>query len=266
MIVLLCALAGVSPAAYVASVPSVSELAAWQDPAPSATPAAQEKKEPKWTGSVAAGGKIASGNSETRTGNATADAELRRENDRYSLGFLWVYDENRNNPLNDWTLTDRKTAGKAQYDYFFSKKTYGLANAALQSDLLADVDLRQIYGVGLGRQLREDEKLKLGAELGLSYVDEDYGNSPDADFLAARGAYKLDWTISKVLNFGQDGQVLPSLEDSDDVLAQLDTRLKATFTESFFGQLQWLYLWDSSPAAGKERQDNQWLLSIGWKF
>ncbi len=262
MLSLLFVLAGVSPDAPAFDVPPALPSATAQEPAA----AEPEKKEPKWTGSIAAGGKIASGNSETRAASATADAELRREDDRYTLGFLWVYDENRNNPQNDWTITDRKTQGSAQYDYFFSKKTYGLAQMSLQSDLQADLDLRQTYGVGLGRQLREDEALKLGVELGLSYVDEAYGNSPDIDYVAARGAYTLGWPISTVMNLDQTGEIFPSLEDSDDNYAQLDTRLKASFTESFFGQLQWLYIWDSSPAAGKERQDNQWLLSIGWKF
>ena len=48
--------------------------------------------------------------------------------------------------------------------------------------------------------------------------------------------------------------------------ARGDTRLKAAFGESMFGQLQWLYEWDSTPADDKERVDQQFLLSIGWKF
>ena len=225
-----------------------------------------EDKAPEWTGSVTLGGKYTFGNSEARSATATADAALRRENDRFSLGFLWLYEENKNNPLNEWDLTDRRTQGFGQYDYFFSKKTYGYGKAALQNDLQSDVKLRQTYTLGVGHQFREDETLKLNGEAGISYVDEDFRNSEDSDYVAARAAYNVDWQISKSWGFGQKTEVYPSLEDSDDIYVSADTRLKAAFGESMFGQLQWLYAWDSSPAEGKERTDQQFLLSIGWKF
>jgi putative salt-induced outer membrane protein YdiY len=217
-------------------------------------PAAEEPKEPEWTGSVTVGAKITTGNSETRGANATADAELRREHDRISLGFLWLFDENSNNATDTWTLTDRKTTGKAQYDYFFSKKTYGFAKGQWENDHTAAVDLRQTYAVGLGRQIKESETFKLNGELGVAWVDEDFQGSAD------------DWIISKTWSLAQNAEAYPSLEDSDDIYTKLDTRLKAAFGESMFGQLQWLYDWNNSPAAGKERSDHQLLLSIGWKI
>jgi len=239
-------------------------------PGPSAVqdePAAEEGGEPKWTGSVTVGGMYTFGNSENRTANATADAELRREKDRFGLGFLWVYNENRNNDLGEWDLTDRKTQGFAQYDYFFAEKTYGYAKAAFQNDLQADLDLRQTYTLGVGQQFREDETLKLNGEAGISYVDEDFKlDDDDNDYVAARLAYNVNWNMSESWEFAQSAEVFPSLEDSQDIYVRADTRLKAAFGESMFGQLQWLYFWDSTPAQYKERVDQQFLLGIGWKF
>jgi putative salt-induced outer membrane protein YdiY len=233
--------------------------------APAETP--EEPKEPEWTGSVTVGAKVTTGNSETRGANATADAELRREDDRISLGFLWLFDENSNNDTDTWTLTDRKTTGKAQYDYFFSKKTYAYVKGQWENDHTAALDLRQTYSVGLGRQIREDEKFKLGTELGVAWVEEDFqGSVDDKEYPAARVAYNLDWAISKSWSLAQNAEAYPSLEDSDDIYTKLDTRLKAAFGESMFGQLQWLYDWNNSPATGKERSDHQLLLSIGWKI
>lgn len=230
-------------------------------------PAAEEPKEPEWTGSVTVGAKLTTGNSETRGANATADAELRRENDRISLGFLWLFDQNSNNATDTWTITERKTTGKAQYDYFFSKKTYGFAKGQWENDNTAAVDLRQTYAVGMGRQIKESETFKLNGELGVAWVDEDYqGSIDDKEGPAARAAYNLDWVMSKVWSLAQTAEAYPSLENSDDIYTKLDTRVKAAFGESMFGQLQWLYDWNNNPATGKERSDHQLLLSIGWKI
>lgn len=236
-------------------------------PAAAQAAAAEEPKDPKWTGSLTVGAKVTTGNSETRGANVSADAELRREKDRTTLGFLWLFDENANNVTNDYVITERKTAGTGQYDYFISEKTYALGQASLQGDYSSDLDLRQIYGLGLGRQLREDEVLKLGAEAGVSFVNEAYGNAAsDKEYVAARLAYVLAWQISESWVLGQDAAGYPSLESSEDFYVVVDTRLKAAFGKSMFGQLQWLYDWNNNPSAGKEKVDNQFLLSIGWKL
>jgi putative salt-induced outer membrane protein YdiY len=262
MLSVLLALAG-GPAVPPPTLTESLTAAAEQTPAPAPAP---EGKPPEWTGSVAIGGKYTSGNSDTRSATASADATLRRPDDRITLGFIWLYDENKNNPEHQWDLTDRKTTASAQYDYFFTKKTYGFTKAMFESDYTADLKLRQTYAAGLGRQFVEKETLKLAGEAGLSWIDEDFYDSDDSAYLAARGAYKVDWVISKVWQFGQATEVYPSLEKSKDVLVKADTRVKATFTENFFGQVQWLYDWDSTPADGKDRVDNQFLLSVGWKF
>lgn len=237
---------------------------------PAATQPVQEEEEepPKgWTGSVTAGATITDGNSESRAVNATGNLEYRRVKDRFTFGFLWLFGQNANNALDQWIITDRRTVGWGQYDYFFSEKTYAFTKAQLEYDLQAGLDLRQTYSAGLGRQIKETETYKLSGELGVAWVDQDFVTDvDDTQFLAARAAYAVDWTINETWSFGQNGEIFPSLEDSDDVYAKLNTRLKAAWGENMFGQLQWLYDWNNSPATGAERVDNQYLLSVGWKF
>jgi len=57
-----------------------------------------------------------------------------------------------------------------------------------------------------------------------------------------------------------------SLEDSEDVNTRSDTRLKTTLTDKMFAQLQWIWDYDATPATGKERNDNQITLGVGWSF
>lgn len=242
-----------------ASLPHESALASLQAAAPAA---------PKWTGSISGGGVVTTGNSDTRNGNASASAEYKREKDRITLGFLWTYAEEQNT-TQQWNLSDRKTVATAKYDYFLDAKTYLLGQVSAESDLAADLDLRTTIGAGVGRQFREDAVWKLSAEAGLTWVNEEFDSSlpasADDDYFAARAAGKAEYVHSKVWSFAEDVLYLQSVEDLDDSNFRFDTRAKATFTESFFAQLQWIVDFDNTPQASTGT-DHRWLLGVGWKF
>lgn len=238
-------------------------------PAPAALPAtsllqdeaAEEASEPAWKGAVTLGASVSDGNTDIKRASATADAVKKLEDHRYTLGFQWNFAQESG------FVTQRRTLARAQYDKFLSEKMYWLANVSFESDSQADLDLRTIVGAGLGYQFKDTEKFQLAGEAGLSYFDEDYADDDaDGDYVAARLAYKWEYLHSERWSFAQNAEIYPSLEDSDDVYAKVDTRAKATLTESMFAQLQWLYDWDNTPAEGKDRADNLYLLTVGWTF
>ena len=214
----------------------------------------------KWIGSVTAGAVITDGNTQTRSANATGDAQYRREDDRTTFGALWNYQDDKSGVL------QRRTSGKAQYDYFFRPKTYGLAQTSAENDKEADLDLRWTAGVGVGQQFIENTVHKFSAEAGVSWVDENFAASPDSSYAAARGAYTFDWNINKDWVFYNAAQVFPSLERAEDIYTKVDTRLKVTLTEKMFAQAQWVMDWDNTPAGNNKRIDNRYILSIGWSF
>jgi putative salt-induced outer membrane protein YdiY len=215
----------------------------------------------KWTGAVNAGATIASGNTDSTNANAGADAEYRREKDRVTLKFQWNYSEE------DDVVSQRRIFGAAKYDYFLSEKTYALAQTSGEYDTKANLDLRATLGVGIGRQLRDDEKWKLSGEAGLTYFDEDYvGSADDSEYLAARLAYGVEYKAIKDWLLAQTGEIYPSLEDSEDVYAKLDTKARMSLTEKMFAQFEWIYSWDNTPATGSDRVDNLYLFTLGWSF
>jgi putative salt-induced outer membrane protein YdiY len=229
-----------------------------QDAAPEAKPA------PKWTGSVSVGAIIQEGNTDTRNANATADAEYRREKDRWTLGFQWNYSEQKS--AGEWDITSRRTYGKAKYDYFLAEKSYLWGQVSGENNFTADLNLRTILGAGSGFQVKEQEDLKVSAELGVSLFDDDFDVAEDDSYTSARAAYKVDWAVSPKIGFLQDTEMYPSLEEVDDFYAKADSRAKVTLTEKMFSQLQWVLSYDNTPAAGTDRVDNLYALSVGWSF
>lgn len=250
------------PPAVVSPLDAVSAV-----PQDAATPAAPA--EPKWTGAVSLGASLFDGDTDTRNANATADAEYRREKDRFTFNFWWNYQEDKNATP---SITQRRTGLKGKYDYFFTKKTYGLAQASAENDFATDVKLRTTIGVGVGHQFLEDESWigsgtwKVLLEAGVSMFDEDFYNAQDSDYVAARGAYNLDWKPSAKWGLTQTYEIFPSLEDSSDVFMTLDTRGKIALTEKMFAQLQWKWTYDNTPAGTLSRTNDLYALSVGWSF
>jgi putative salt-induced outer membrane protein YdiY len=245
-------------------LPRVSELppeelssVAAQDPA---APAEEKPENKNWTGAVALGATYSDGNTNVKRASATFDATKTNEKNRYTLGFAY------NRAEEEGVVTQDRSAGKAQYDRFINEKSYFLALITGEKDEQADLDLRWTAGVGYGYQFRNDDVWKLAGEVGLSYYSEDFSTGEDSEYVAARLGWNADWKASKFWEFLQSGQVLPSLEDSEDIYVQVDTRVKATLTDTMFAQLQWVYSWDNTPAAGKERVDNLYVLTVGWTF
>ena len=239
--------------------------------------AAEESKDPKWTGSVNLGASITGGNTEIRTLSLSIDAELRREKDRHTVKGWWNYADNtESGPTGDSTdVTARNAGATYKYDYFFTEKTYGFGIAGVETDDLAMLDLRWYGGVGVGRQFVEEEDFTFSGELGVTYFDEDFVEpapptpTSDTDYVAARVAYNLMKRVSETTVFEQTAAIFPSLESQSgpyNVYAKVDSRLKLSVTENMFAQLQWVYEWDNTPAAGAKESDNLVIASLGWGF
>lgn len=218
--------------------------------------------ESKWSGAISLGASKSTGNTERTTVSATGDAELRHAKDRTTVGLVWNYASE-----GDVGVTQRRVLGNAKYDYFIEPKTYLLAQTSGESDSNADLKLRATLGAGVGHQFREDEQWKLSGEGGLAYFDEDFtGSESDADYIAARLAYKAEWKSDTKWTLAQTGEVFPSLESREDVYSKLDTRVRLALTDKMFAQFQWLFTWDNTPAQGADRADNLYLLTLGWSF
>lgn len=224
-----------------------------------------------WSGSVTLGATLSTGNTENRSASASADSLWRGEENRLTLGALWNYQSN-----NTDGVTQRKLYGSGQFDHFYNEKTYSYANASGDHDFNSTLDLRWTGGLGLGHQFRDDDQWSVSGEVGLSYIDEDFGEtlgvkSADTDYLAARLAYNTAYLAGENWEFAHSGELFPGIDgknenDNTNFYSRLDTRLKTNLTETMFAQIQWIWEHNNSPADGKGRDDSLFALTVGWSF
>ena len=223
-----------------------------------------EPELPDWTGSITAGAKYTGGNTETSSVNVQFDAERRDEMDRWTFKAWWNYGEQKID--GDTEITVRNEGGFVKYDYFATEKLYYLGIAGAEADSLAGLDLRWYAGAGLGYQFLESEETSLLAEAALTYFVEEFDDGTDQESVALRLAYSVSHQLTETTRFEQDLVMFPSLEDIEDFYGKLDTRVQTNLTDSMFAQLQNIIDYDNTPSSGKERLDNQVLLTLGWSF
>jgi len=228
-----------------------------------------------WTGSFTLGGSYSAGNTDRRTAAANFEAVRRSADDRITVDASWDYGEDKIDTATgkDWNLSQRRTGGGLKYDLFVGKRYYVLGTTRVLNDFRADLDLRWTAGVGAGYQLVETKETKVGLEGGLSYFYEDFRDAPPPadpipsdDYLAARGAYRIDHNLSEDTKVIHSTEAFPSTEDSENVYFRMDTRLQTKLWGDMIGQLSWTWDYDNTPAPGKDRSDHLVNFSVGWKF
>ena len=221
-------------------------------------------EQPEWEGTLGAGFSLSSGNTDRRSANALADAELREEDRRYTLGFDWQYADEAEGGASE--LLERRAGVSGKVDFFLDDRSYLLLTSNVETDDKALLDLRYSAGFGYGFQVAEEEGWTLSIEAGLSHINEEFVGVEEESYVSGRLGYALKrdlwggWTLS------QNGEIFPSFEESSDIYIEVDSRLRCDFSENLYGQFQWLFDWDNTPAVGAERDDHRLLFSVGYSF
>jgi hypothetical protein len=93
-------------------------------------------------------------------------------------------------------------------------------------DEIADLKYRAILSPSAGAYIVRDEDLKISLEAGPSYIFEKLGDVDD-DFLAARVANRLEWSLSATSKLFEFVEYLVSTEDSSQYLINAEVGVEA---------------------------------------
>ena len=194
----------------------------------------------RWTGLVSLAMSMERGNTDTDELDYRLESIWRSKRDRYTLRF-----NGENDKANGETNT-QKWYAQGKYDYFFDGPYYGGIQASAEHDKFTDLDLRYLVGPFVGRQFFDAPIFSLSADVGVSYVNEDFISANDQDYAAAtwtvnassnylggnsrlylnnRGIWNLDQTSDLVVDttFGLAFPLLWSLEAAAEVLLEYDS-------------------------------------------
>ena len=149
---------------------------------------------PAWKGNITVGASSTHGNTFSENASVDITASLRRDKDRTNLFGRYLIGRSKDDNGDKYTDEESVTLG-GKYDYFFTKKWYGLVNARYKKDHVADLDYRLIGGVGVGYQWIETDPLSVSTEAGLSELCEQYttGGKPPRT-TNSRHDWPIMWT------------------------------------------------------------------------
>ena len=221
----------------------------------------------RWKGTAIAGAAFERGNTRKTAGAATLDAVRRAESDRITFGAGYAAEQNEDEDTHTSITTKRQMFMGLQYDRFFAPKWYTYVNARGEKDGVADLALRLVTGIGLGYQVVETDDLKFNVEAGPTWVRENYSDDTEnLGYLATRVAWNLDWVLYPGVSFFHNGRAYPSLKTRHDQLVETRTGFRYRLFADFFGESRMVWVWDSTPADDKKRQDLSVILGLGYGF
>lgn len=221
----------------------------------------EKKPAVRVTGRVNLGASSSSGNTNAENLHANAEVVARSAQNRFTAGGRI------NKAKTDGTQTESNWLAFLKYDHFISKKWYASANMDAENDKFKDINLRTTIGASSGYQFFDDDQTSLSVELGLSYVNTDFITGVDQDYPAARWALDYAQKLFDTENeFFHRDEVFFALDDSDNLFLRTATGFRLPIVAGLNSTIQYNYDWDDNPAPGRVKEDDMWLVTLGYKW
>jgi putative salt-induced outer membrane protein YdiY len=126
-----------------------------------------------WTGGANVGFALTRGNSETRNLSLAFNANRTTLRDKLSLYANSVFAANDVPGANPKTSANAKQGG-IRYDHDITHRLFGFVSGDFQSDALQTLNLRSVFGGGLGFHVVKREATTLDLLAGANYTHESY--------------------------------------------------------------------------------------------
>lgn len=244
-----------------------------EDPSP-ATP-----KPAEWKGTVGAGLILLTGNSETTTATGSATASRETFGWILSAKAAGAYGQTRAASGGPTQVTALAAAGQVRLDRKLGSRWTVFVIGGLEADHVASVEYRTLAELGAGAlwlDVKEDgwHRLTLRTDLGLrygydarhQYYGTPLGPLPGVELLAPRLGLAFRYGFSKDVFFTEEAEVLPSLTGGSRLQAKSVSKLSSRLAKAVTLGVGYTVVFDSAPAAGKEKTDTALtaLLEVGF--
>ena len=212
-------------------------------------------------GGANAGFVNSSGNSDVFSLRLDADGAIRQDANRYTLSAAL------NKARDRGVDTARNWNTALNYDRFLTTRLFVNANAIFTNDRFRDLELRSAIGVGVGYQVFDTPLVKLTANAGFGWVNDDFVVAPDNDYTAARESVAFDFlAVPNRLQFFHKHDGYFGLTGDDNLFVKTSNGVRITVIKNFVTTLQLDLDYDPSPSPGRRAMDRTSVVSFGYRF
>ncbi|MGC2257890.1 MAG: DUF481 domain-containing protein [Candidatus Sulfotelmatobacter sp.] len=232
-----------------------------------------------WNGGVNVGFSLARGNSEATNLALAINAVHPTENDKTTI-YLTSLDTN-NQLATPSTVADLITAG-IRYDHNLDPRLFAFVAADFMSNALQDLDLRGMYGGGLGAHVIKSDKTMLDVLAGLNYTHETYSNGAVVTPVTIPPAYTSYGVTNRFLALTLGDQLVvkagkstvvtqtfnfyPNLSDTGEYQGEFDLGTVTKISKRFGWQNQFSDIYVSNPPVGTKKNDLIFTTGLNFSF
>lgn len=212
-----------------------------------------------WTTTAALGYSLASGNSDTRALNLGFDTAYRADTHEFFFTTAYAFGEN-----NGATSIEQLRAD-TRLRRLFGERFFAGGGIAFLHDDVADLSYRITPGATAGWYLFKQDGIALSLEAGPGYTFEESGGVT-SDYLSLTAAERLSVVLAPRLTFNQSAVWEAEAADLDNHTVTVAATLDTDITTSLAFRIGATWLYDNTPAAGREHHDTTLTSGIAVRF
>ena len=230
-----------------------------------------------WNGGVNVGFSLARGNSESSNLALAINAVHPTLNDKTTI---YLNSINTKNDLASPSTVANLVTGGLRYDHNLNPRLFGFVGADFMSNALQNLDLRGVYGGGLGFHAIKSDSTVLDLLAGLNYTHETYSNGPEVTpvtvpptfisygvthrFLALTLGEELLHKVGKNTVITEKLYFFPDLSNTGEYRATFDLGTVTKISKWLGWQNQFTDIYVSNPPLGAKKNDL--ILTTGLNF
>ena len=226
---------------------------------------AQDKPDGLWHGNVSLGANFASGNSRSTNVGATADATRATPQDKWAFYFNAAYGESKSDGVT--TKTADTLRGGGRYEWNLTPRAFAFGSIDLERDGLVDLDLRSVFGAGMGYYVIKEKTVTWQLLGGVAYTDDNYEDPAlDRGYAALILAEESSHAFTENTSFKQRLAIYPDLDETGEYRATFDATLANKLGGNWTLNLTLNWRYNSLPPDGLKKNDTLFLVGVGAKF
>ena len=206
-----------------------------------------------WSGALDAGLSATRGNADTLVIGLGSQVARTTQRDKLSLHAASLFARNSTSGVS--VTTAEAIRGGARYDRNINDRLFGFALTDLERDKFQQLDLRLVFGGGLGYHARKTERMRLDLFAGGSYNREKFSTGLTRNSAEALVGEELSYKLSESTTLAQRAVLSPNLSEFGEYRFAFDLTGVTRLTRQLGLQVTVSDRYQSNPQPGIKKND-----------